>query len=117
MDLDAVRAELEQVVRESDATIAVLEAEEADESSDLVEVDPHPSDTASDLSEDDREEALIEAAQVRRAEAVAGLARLDSSSYGSCVDCGKMISEERLSFRPEAARCLADQEAFEAREA
>ena len=115
MDLEAVRAELEQVVRESVATIAVLEAE-ADDPDDELEpdLDPHPSEEESaDLSEDDREEALIEAAQARSAEAEAALARLDAGTYGACIDCGEKIAEERLSFRPEAARCLPCQEKFE----
>ena len=116
MDLDSVRNELEQVVREADATTAVLAAEGSDESSELSHVDQHPADTASEVSDHDREVALIESAQTRKAEAEAALARLDAGTYGSCVDCGKQIDEARLEFRPEAARCLPDQTAFEARE-
>ena len=108
MDLEQVRAELEQAVREADAvTAAAVFQEEPDEEE----------DKAQELSEADREEALVDAAQVRREEALAALARLDDGTYGTCVDCGKPIDEERLSFRPEAARCLADQEKFEEREA
>jgi RNA polymerase-binding transcription factor DksA len=33
------------------------------------------------------------------------------------VDCGKEIPEARLQFRPEAARCVEDQERFEEAEA
>jgi DnaK suppressor protein len=113
VDLDSVRADLEQVVRESDATIAALEAEEAEESSELSHLDQHPADTASEISEADREEALVEAAIERREEALAALARLDNGSYGICVNCGQKINEERLSFRPEASRCLPCQERFE----
>jgi RNA polymerase-binding transcription factor DksA len=113
VDLDAVRADLEQVVRESDAAIASLEAEEAEESSELSSADQHPADVASEISEADREEALVEAAVERRTEALAALARLDAGSYGVCVDCGEKIAEARLEFRPEAARCLPCQERFE----
>lgn len=116
MDLDAIRADLEQIVRESVATIAVMEAEEAEEESSQVDPDQHSEDNASEISEADREDALIEAARVRRIEAEAGLARLEAGTYGLCVDCGKPIAEERLLFRPEAARCLADQQLFEERE-
>ena len=116
MDLDSIRADLEQVVRESDATIAALEAEQDEESSDLSNLDQHASDTASEISEADREEALVEAAAERRKEAVAALARLDGGSFGVCIDCGQKINEERLSFRPEASRCLSCQEKFEAAE-
>lgn len=111
MDLDAVRADLEQVVREADAVIVTLELEHEEEELDVVE--EHSSDEAADTSEAEREEALIEAAQVRREEALAALARLDAGTYGRCVDCGEQIAQARLEFRPEAARCLACQEAFE----
>lgn len=109
MDLTAVRAELEQVVRESDAAIAALAHDEGD-------VDIDEADVSSELAEADREEALAEAAGGRREEALAALARLDAGTFGICVDCGQPIPEERLLFRPEAARCLADQQAFEERE-
>jgi RNA polymerase-binding transcription factor DksA len=108
MDLGAVRQELEQVVRESDAAIAALAYE------DDVEIDE--ADVSAELTEADREEALAEAAGGRRDEALAAIARLDAGTYGKCIDCGEDIPEERLLFRPEAARCLKDQQAYEDRE-
>ncbi|MCW2600609.1 MAG: conjugal transfer protein TraR [Frankiales bacterium] len=116
MDLDAIRADLEQVVRESEATIAVLEAEEAEDEEHVGDHDHNSEDNASEITEADREDALIEAALVHKKEAEAALARLAAGTYGICVDCGQPIAEERLLFRPEAARCLADQERFEERE-
>ena len=113
MDLDALRADLEQVVRESEAAIATLRAEEEDEQGDVVEDEVAD---AQDFTEADREEAMIEAAELRRTEALEALARMDNGSYGVCVDCGKQIPEARLEFRPEAARCVEDQEKFEAAE-
>jgi RNA polymerase-binding transcription factor DksA len=110
VDLDALRADLEQVVRESDATIALLQAEEADEDSDIVEDEAAE---ASDFTESDREDAMVDAAVQRRTEALEALARMDAGTYGTCVDCGQEIPEARLQFRPEAARCVADQERFE----
>ena len=117
MDLDVVRNELEQVVREAEASRIALEAEGSGESSELSHLDQHPADTASEVSDHDRELALVEAAEVRKAEARAALARLDAGTYGCCVDCGRQIDQARLEFRPEAARCLEDQAALEAREA
>lgn len=108
MDLDAVRAELEQVVRESDAVIAALLLDEEGEADEA--------DLPSELTESDREEALAEAAEARRVEALAALARLDAGTFGICVDCGEKIAEERLLFRPEAARCLSCQQTLEDRE-
>ncbi len=46
---------------------------------------------------------------------VQALAKLDSGSYGICVDCKQEISERRLKSYPNSARCLVCQEAFEER--
>lgn len=113
MDLDAIRADLEQIVRESDATIAVAEADEAEESESPIDPDHNPEDIASETSEADREEALVEMAVVRKADAETALSRLDNGVYGVCIDCGEKITEARLEYRPEAARCLACQGKFE----
>jgi DnaK suppressor protein len=116
VDLDAVRADLEQIVREATATIAVLEAEAEEDEEQLGESDQHSEDNASELTEADRAEALIDAAQFRKAEGEAALKRLKAGNYGACIDCGEQIATARLEFRPEAPRCLADQERFEERE-
>jgi DnaK suppressor protein len=113
VDLDAIRADLEQIVRESDATIAVMEAEEAEEESALIDPEQHAEDNGTEMAEADREEALIEMAEVRKSEAEAALARLAAGTYGICVDCGEKIAEARLEYRPEASRCLPCQEKFE----
>jgi RNA polymerase-binding transcription factor DksA len=106
MDTAEIQADLEQIVREADALIAIAEAEQDEEIDN--EVDDAPDADA------DREEAMVEAAVERRTEALAALERLAAGTYGRCTDCGTQIKEERLSFRPEAARCLSCQEAFEA---
>lgn len=108
MDFEAVRAELEQMVRESEAEMAALATEQ--------EGVGDEADVSAEITEADREEALAEAALGRRDEALAALGRLDAGTYGICVDCGQPISEERLSFRPEVARCLDDQKRHEDRE-
>ena len=117
MDLDAIRADLEQAVRESDAAIAAMEAEDAEDDGELTNLDQNSADQASNTTESDREEALVEAAEVRRDEAKAALARLADGTFGTCVDCGEKIAEARLEYRPEASRCLACQEKLEAAEA
>lgn len=114
MDAQEARTQLEQVLRELDATAATLEREDAGESSELSHVDQHPADTASEISELDRENALLEHAGAQRAEIEAALARIDDGTWGTCTDCNARIPDERLAFRPEAARCVACQEAFEA---
>ncbi len=114
MDTQDARQQLEQMIREIDSTTAVLEAEDAGESSELSHVDQHPADTASEITDAEEQRALLENAADRKAQVVAALARLDDGTYGACVDCRQPIPEARLEVRPEAARCLTDQEKAEA---
>ena len=44
------------------------------------------------------------------------LKSVDEGRYGICIDCGEEISEKRLKYNPNAERCIACQEAFEAHE-
>jgi DnaK suppressor protein len=111
---DTARESHEQLLREIDAATQVLEGEEP-EPGELEEDGPHDEvDEGTELADQAREEAVIEAADERREEIVAALARLDDGTYGTCVDCGQPIDPARLDYRPEAARCLADQEKLEA---
>ncbi len=114
MDTQAVRSTLEQLLREHDSATKTLEGEGSAESSELSHVSQHPGDAGSEVADNDREVALLEAADERRAELQAALARLDAGTYGACVDCGKPVGDARLEFRPEAARCLEDQQRHEA---
>ena len=114
MDTQAARTTLEQLLRELDSATQTLEGEGAGETSELSHVTQHPGDVGTEVADNDREVALLEAADDRRAEVQAALARLDAGTYGTCIDCGRAIDEARLEFRPEAARCLDDQRRFEA---
>lgn len=114
MSNETARESLEQALREIDAATQVLEREEP-EPQDLEEQGAHDSvDEGTELADQAREEAVIEASEERRLEVVAALARLDDGTYGTCLDCGQPIDPARLDYRPEAARCLADQEKLEA---
>ena len=114
MDQQDARQQLEQMLREIDSAAAILAAEGAGESSELSHADQHPADTASEISDADDQANLLEHAADPRAQVEAALARLDAGTYGVCVVCGEQIPAARLEVRPEAARCIADQEAFEA---
>lgn len=59
------------------------------------------------VSRDVRELAAVESA----------LTRIADGTYGQCVDCGEPIPPARLAVNPSAARCIACQERFEARQA
>lgn len=113
-DTESTRATLEQLLRELDSATTTLEGEGAGQTSELSHVTQHPADVGSEVADNDREVAMLEAAGDRRAEVTAALTRLSEGTYGRCVVCGKPVEPARLEFRPEAARCLADQQAFEA---
>lgn len=114
MDLQDARHQLEQMIREIESTAATLEAEGAGESSEISHVDQHPADTAGEQTDVDNQNALLENGEQIKVEVLAALARLQSGTYGTCVDCGQPIAAARLQARPEAARCLADQQKAEA---
>lgn len=44
----------------------------------------------------------------------AALRRIDSGLYGDCIDCAAPIGMERLRATPQALRCIACQQGFEA---
>ncbi len=44
--------------------------------------------------------------ELRRAQARAALARIDSDDYGYCVSCDQPIGFRRLKARPETPRCI-----------
>lgn len=76
-------------------------------------VDQHPADVASDLSQAENEDALRSVVDKQRAEVEAALGRISDGTYGTCVDCGGTMPDDRLDARPEAARCMSCQQTME----
>ncbi|HVB42433.1 MAG TPA: TraR/DksA C4-type zinc finger protein [Streptosporangiaceae bacterium] len=108
MNVAAVRKRLEEVRDELDRSVAVLNG--AHQLHPLVADYPQdPADAGSNLSESDRAEAMLAAAQARRVLVLDALGRLDDGSYGVCVDCARAVPDGRLEAKPEAARCLTCQ--------
>jgi DnaK suppressor protein len=83
-------------------------------SGDLSHVHQHPGDQGSDLSDNEREVAILDAGAADRVLIEQAIARIDAGTYGKCIVCGKVIPDERLEARPEVARCVEDQQKFEA---
>src|SRR3954447_14416431 len=104
VDVQDARQQLEQMLHELDTATSTLEHEGAGDSGELSHVDQHPADNASDLVDQDRENALIEAAESQRLQIRAALQRIEDGTYGTCTNCGAKISDARLTVRPEAAR-------------
>jgi DnaK suppressor protein len=109
VDQQIARTRLEQMLADLDESTATLEAEMIGDSGELSTLDQHPADSATDLSDADREEALLEVVGRQRDQVRAALHRIDEGTYGTCVDCGTTLPDERLEARPEAARCMACQ--------
>lgn len=109
-----------------DETLARLRTELDEDRATQVELlDEHGADPYTDLVKDlgieDESGADAGQATEERAELLAqleharqrvhaideALARMDAGTYGSCVDCGGTIPEERLEIRPLSVRCVA----------
>jgi DnaK suppressor protein len=108
MDTATARKHLEETRAELERSISVLKGEY--EPADLArDYPPDPADAGANISESERSEAILAAANAQHAEVVHALQRIESGSYGTCVDCGSAVPEGRLEARPEAARCVSCQ--------
>ena len=90
------------------ADVALL-ARPIDDKGEDTTVSQHPADVASDLYA--REEIVAEEIAIaKELELVEdALRHIADGSYGTCTDCGKAISRERLAARPQASRCISCQ--------
>jgi len=108
MDTAAARERLEHTRDEIERSIAVLKGEhEPDQPA--ADYPQDPADAGANLSESDRSEAMLAFAKQQRSQVLDALRRIDSGTYGTCVDCGAKVPEGRLEAKPEAARCVACQ--------
>jgi RNA polymerase-binding transcription factor DksA len=113
VDLQTAKARLEQLLAELDSSTSTLSSENAGVDTELSHFDQHPADTASEIDDANREAAILAMAGDQRSQVLAALARIEDGTYGRCIDCGQPLPDERLEARPEAARCVADQQKFE----
>jgi DnaK suppressor protein len=105
VDTATARKRLEEMRGELDKSITVLQEEQpvGRAASDSPQ---DPADAGTSLSEADRTQAVLAAAQVQRSAVLDALLRIEHGTYGTCADCGSPIPEGRLDARPEAARCV-----------
>lgn len=108
MDVMAARQRLEEICSELDRSITVLNNTGEQEQWSR-EYPQDPADAGANLSESERSEAVLAVARRQRSDVVAALRRIDTGTYGTCVDCGTLVPEGRLEAKPEAARCVACQ--------
>ncbi|MFB2583250.1 TraR/DksA family transcriptional regulator [Herbiconiux sp. P15] len=98
------RAHAEALADIGDLTVAMESLRRMRESaSDDDEHDPEGPTLSSEWS---RIQGLLSAAEVRRDEADAALARVHDGSYGQCLHCGRQIAPGRLEVRPTASLCV-----------
>jgi DnaK suppressor protein len=109
MDVTMARRRLEEICDELDRSIGVLNGKDHDSASGSGDYPQDPADAGANLSESERSEAVLAAARRQRSDVLAALHRIDLGTYGTCVDCGKMVPEGRLEAKPAAARCVACQ--------
>ena len=105
MDTDTARKRLEEMRGELDKSITVLQGEQPAEriGSDSPQ---DPADAGTNLSENDRTQAVLEAAKGQLRAVLDALGRIEGDTYGTCADCASPIPEGRLDARPEASRCV-----------
>ncbi len=119
MDLDvlAIRARLEQMRRDYQETLRTTANGNEGVANDAVTQDDLDTgdrvDDADQIFETDREEAVTLQARDALTQVEQALARLDHGTYGTCLDCGRLIDPRRLEAMPQAQYCLEDQEKHE----
>lgn len=106
MDTTQRRTQLEEQRADLDRTLQAMRESGVDPE----ETPADPSDAGTNLSENDRTQAMIDAAEQQRTLVVEALARIDDGTYGRCVDCDREVPAGRLEARPEAARCVECQQ-------
>jgi DnaK suppressor protein len=114
VDTATARKRLEEMCGELDKSILVLRGEQPSGRA-RSDSPQDPADAGTTLSETDRTEAILAAAQSQRRLVTDALVRIERGAYGVCADCGSAIPEGRLDARPEAARCVGCQSKWDRR--
>lgn len=108
MDVTTARQRLEDIRAELDHSIMVL-AGDGELRQWSGEYPQDAADAGANLTESDRSAAMMAAATRQRTDVLAAIRRIETGTYGTCVDCGAPVPEGRLEAKPEAARCLSCQ--------
>ncbi|UVI35106.1 TraR/DksA family transcriptional regulator [Brevibacterium spongiae] len=100
--LEAERADARALIASLTQGINEVSAARDGDNSD----DEHDPEGATLAFERSQAATLLEQTKTRLDEIAEALARLDSGSFGTCIDCGGPIAEARLEIRPYAAKCV-----------
>jgi RNA polymerase-binding transcription factor len=101
---EALLGERERVVK----AIENLRSENAASSEDMADegADQHLADSATETYDRELGDTLEENSEQVLDDIDAALRRIDEGTYGTCTNCGKPISEERLEALPWASLCI-----------
>jgi DnaK suppressor protein len=115
IDKEKVEARLNERAAEIEERLRQIRAaDEGMRDSELADYDQHPADEGTETLEQEIDETTrIMLEQDMRNVEEAGK-RLAEGTYGTCIDCGNDIPQERLDAVPEAIRCIEDQNRYEA---
>jgi RNA polymerase-binding protein DksA len=94
-----VTAALDNLHEENSGSLTDLSGEET-------AFDNHLGDTATETYDRELDYTLEENSEHVLAEIDAALKRIEDGTYGTCSNCGKQISEERLEALPWATLCI-----------
>jgi DnaK suppressor protein len=107
--LIAMRDELQAQIASEQKEVEQFTQNQADEFT-----SQHNADLATDVYETERAIGTKIASESELEAVEQALERIKAGSYGVCVQCGQPIPKERLEARPQAIRCLKDEQLWEA---
>jgi DnaK suppressor protein len=108
LDTVMARKRLEELRSTLDRSIAVLGGSGPQRGL-AADYPADPADAGANLSESERSDAMLAAAQAQRTGVLGALLRIDQGTYGLCADCGKPVPEGRLEAKPAADCCVTCQ--------
>ena len=119
VERDEARQRLEHLRDEFAATVTAIRERlaqpEREASGDLAVVDQHPADTATDTAERELDVSRVAMFEARLRQIDDAFDRLRQGSYGTCIDCGQKIPDERLELLADTPYCVKDAQREQAR--
>lgn len=119
MERHEAKRRLERLREEFLATVTALRERlaqpERGSAGDLAVVGQHPADTATDTAERELDASRVAMFEARLRQIEDAFDRLRQGSYGTCIDCGQKIAEERLELLADTPYCVKDAQREQAR--
>jgi RNA polymerase-binding transcription factor DksA len=119
VDRDEARQRLTRLREEFTSTVAAIRERLADpqreSTGDVASIDQHPADVATDTAERELDVSRAAMFEARIAQIDDAFDRLKQGGYGTCIDCGQPIPDERLELLPDTPYCVKDAQREQAR--